>query len=164
MLYRRNRLHDTNRQHTHRDHYQQADINTPKGRPDQLIIPVFLRVKPPQYKEHQADTQYAIHTKQCRMSMNRCSIQALYIIQRNRRINRKTEDTRTQEVPETNRNKAVDRPLIRFDPFGRFTERVMLISLETNQHQRNDLQGTESGAQRQYCNRRGAEIDMMESS
>ena len=80
------------------------------------------------------------------MAVNSSGIKPLDIVKCNRRVDRETEDTSSSEVPQAPSDKAVDRPLICLDPWGGTGELVVVVSLKTDQNQRNNLHSTEGSS------------------
>jgi hypothetical protein len=66
-----------------------------------------------QAEQHQADAEHAVHTEQRGVAVGRGHVQALHVVQRDRRVDREAEQTGADHVPEADGDEAQDRPLVR---------------------------------------------------
>ena len=93
MAYGLDSLHDTNRQDADSDHYQKTNVDEPKCPTNKLVIPVTIRIQASEDKENQPNPQDTIDTKERSMAVNGSGIKPLDIIEGDRWIDGKTEDT-----------------------------------------------------------------------
>src|SRR3546814_8644321 len=62
--------------------------------------------------QHQADAERGVHAEQGGVAMQRGQVQALHVVQRQRRVDQETEQAGTHQVPEADREEEQDGPEI----------------------------------------------------
>src|SRR5687768_1356259 len=98
------------------------------------------------------------------MGVNRSRVKSLHVIQSDRRIDHESEDSRTDKIPERDRDKKVNDPLVLVEPRLHFRMPDVLKRFVTNEYKRNDLECAEHGAERECDGRRAREIKVMKRS
>ncbi len=69
-------------------------------------------------EQQQADTEHAIDTEQRGMTVRRGHVHSLHIVESDRRVEREAQEASADDVPETDGDKAQDRPFVRLHPGG----------------------------------------------
>ena len=93
MTYGLDSLHDTDRQDADGDHYQKTNVDEPKCPAYEAVIPVTLRIQASEDKENQPNPQDTIYAEERSMTVYSSGIKPLDIIESDRWIDGKTEDT-----------------------------------------------------------------------
>src|SRR5262245_13229322 len=96
--------------------------------------------------------------------MERRRVKPLHIVEGNRRIDHKSEDPGTDEVPERNGDEKVDHPFVLTEPRSDALAMNILPGFEADHYQRHDLECAEYGAECERHRRRSCEIEVMASA
>ena len=70
----------------------------------------------PQAEEHQADAEHAVDAEERGVAVHRRRVQALHVVERDRRVDEEAEQARADQIPERDGDEEVDRPLVRCHP------------------------------------------------
>ena len=74
------------------------------------------RVQPAQAEEHQADAEHAVHAEQGGVAVDRRRVEALHVVEGERRVDEEAEEARADQVPERHGDEEQDRPSVACDP------------------------------------------------
>src|SRR4051812_26508541 len=96
------------------------------------------------------------------MSMRRRRVDALHVVERERRIDEEAEQSCSDQIPYQNTGEECEWPLVDGLPFLLMLDLGAVVGFEPDDHQWNDLERGEYRAQRNYRDRRPAEIEVME--
>ena len=94
-------------------------------------------------------------------------VKSLHVVEGDRRIDEEAEQSRAHEVPERNRHKEINRPLVGSHPDLLLTgprQTDVLPGLKADQYQRNNFKRAEDRTQRQHDIGSACKVKMMESS
>ncbi len=94
-------LHQTNRQKTEHAHRHQTAIQRPERETQHPLFPFDARHKNSQTNQHETNTQHSINSEQRGVSVQRCRIQSLHVVEGNRWVDHETEKSRTNHIPES---------------------------------------------------------------
>jgi hypothetical protein len=155
-------LGDAGGHQRHEDHHRQTDVQRPEGPAKQRVGPGGTREQATQAEQHQADAEHAVHTEQRGVAVGGGHVQALHVVQRNRRVDREAEQAGADHVPEAHGDEAQDRPLVGSAPRARLGALVVAIGLDADQGQRHHFQRREHGADGDHRGRRAGEVEVVQ--
>src|SRR5690606_23429582 len=157
-------LVDTRRNQCHEHHHGQANIERPEHGFEQLVVPVGTQGHATQAEQHQTNTQHTVDSEQGGVTMASRQVQALHVVQGDRRVDGKAQQARAYHVPETHGDKAENRPFVSLQPGSSFTALIVAIGLDTDQGQRHDFQGGEHGTNGDHRGRCAGEVQVVQGS
>ena len=88
------------RQQGQHRHQREADVEAPERAFSSARVPHHLAAQPAQAEQHQPDAEHAVHAEQRGVAVQRRQVQALHVVQRQRRIDQEAEQARADQVPE----------------------------------------------------------------
>ena len=157
-------LDDADRQQRQEQHHRQADVQAPEAPLQQPVVPGRRGGHAAQAEQHQADAEQAVDAEQRGVRVHRRRVQALDVVERDRRVDQEAEDAGPQHVPEGDGDEEQDRPAIGRDPGRRPGEAVVVVALEAEQHQRHHLQRRDDRAQRHHRRRRAGPVEVVQGA
>jgi hypothetical protein len=96
------------------------------------------------------------------MPVHRRGIEALHIVEGNRRVDEETKQARPHQIPERYSHKKVDGPSVRRHPGARPAEGEIAIRFKAHQDQWHHFQGAEGRPQSQHSHRSAGKVEMVE--
>ena len=120
--------------------------------------------QPAQAVQCKTETKHPVYPKESSVGMVGRCVEALHVIQGDRRVDHETEQARANQIPEQNRGKEHERPMIVIFPEVLSFDFRSLVRFKPDDHQRHDLQRRERGADSDNGCRRSAEIEVVECS
>src|SRR5690606_38430914 len=149
-------LYHTHRQQRHQSHARQADVEGPERGRQHALVPLLVRLQSAQTEQHEPDAEQAVYTEQRGMAVQWREIETLHVVERQRRVDEKTEQPGADQVPERDRREEQDRPTIALHPRRGLPELERLIRLKPDERERHDLERREARTQRDHGCRRSA--------
>ncbi len=162
MLDRRPGLHQADRQQADRDHGEQAPVDGPERDAQQPFLPLRVGPERAQHEQHQAEAQHAVDAEERGVAVHGRGVQALHVVERDRRVDHEAEQARADQVPERHRHEEVDRPPVPAHPRPRAGELQVVPRLEPDEEQRHHLERREDRAERQRHGGRAAEVQVVQ--
>src|SRR5688500_11495612 len=95
------------------------------------------------------------------MGMDRRGVEALHVIERDRRIDHETEQPCTERIPECDRDEEVDRPIVVAHPIAGSVEPYILARLKADKEKRYDFELAENGSEGQHHGGRAREVKVV---
>jgi methyl-accepting chemotaxis protein len=115
-------------------------------------------------QQHEAEREQAVDPEQRGVGVHRRRVEALHVVERDRRVDHEAEDARADEVPEGDADEEADRPAVAPHPGRGVLQAPGLEGLDADQHQRHHLERAEARADRHDRDRRAAEVEVVEGA
>ena len=133
-------LHQADRQQAQDAHRHQAAVQRPEREPQQAVFPLDAGNQDSQADQHQADAQHSVDAEQRGVTVQRRRVEALHVVQGDRRVDHEAEQPGPDHVPEGHGHEEVDRPLVPLHPRRRSRPPQVFHRIEPDEHQRHDFQ------------------------
>ncbi|ABA47752.1 hypothetical protein BURPS1710b_2803 [Burkholderia pseudomallei 1710b] len=162
LRHARVRFIDARGQDRQEHHHEEADVQQPERGLEQRIAPCIALGHAAQAEQHQADAEHPVHAEQRGVAVRGRHVQALHVVERDRRVDREAEQARADGVPQADRDEAENRPLVRLDPRRGARLAVRLPAFEAHERERHHFTGGEHGAHRDDRRRRAGEVQVVQ--
>ena len=111
-------LREADRQEAQDDHQREADVHPPE-RPLQLrLLPRADARELPRDDEDEAEREEAVDAEERGVGVDGRRVEALHVVEGDRRVDEEAEDARADEVPEGDADEEADRPAVALHPRG----------------------------------------------